>query len=340
MATYKRYKNKFKNLKKQIDDLNNSGNSISTINNLDKTFLKNDVLFRQTLDPKIESLKTSFKNLKKTIKDYFIKFSDEDSFCYSNNPQESLSSFNGNEYMYFSTAYAKIFLNWNQFDKLLPTAKEEKYFFEKKWNKYVRIVPIDYTILESHGRQAFKKILRKLDGIVLTGGNASFYEDIEPSGLNQKNFTKNMTYPELVQAYLKQLENKIEVSDGIKLKKIKTTYLQGISDVVNIVKEINQDKDKRLHIISNQHQYHDLYMSKQNQSNLLDNSFSTFSNFLQTYYKNSIYFPNKEEKCFYFNHTKEMSKSQFLMDQNLTKEFGIVAVSYVDKPKKKMRFHI
>ena len=244
MATYKRYKNKFKNLKKQIDDLNNSGNSISIINNLDKTFLKNDVLFRQTLDPKIESLKTSFKNLKKTIKDYFIKFSDEDSFCYSNNPQESLSSFNGNEYMYFSTAYAKIFLGWNQFDKLLPTAKEEKYFFEKKWNKYVRIVPIDYTILESHGRQAFKKILRKLDGIVLTGGNASFYEDIEPSGLNQKNFTKNMTYPELVQAYLKQLENKIEVSDGIKLKKIKTTYLQGISDVVNIVKEINQDKDK------------------------------------------------------------------------------------------------
>ena len=138
-------------------------------------------------------------------------------------PNHTDEDYQGNKYLYYSTAYAKMLFGWNQFQMLIPDKKHLK-MFQNTWNRYIRTVPIDHTIgTEDIKRTKLRKIIAKLDGIIFTGGNSSFYNGIQTDKLQGK-YTK-MSQEKLMDHFLEQLNQKAENPKNnsiLKRKKLNT----------------------------------------------------------------------------------------------------------------------
>lgn len=349
-STFPKYRDKVYQIEQKVIGLiDKSGKKTSLNNDTLKSLLKGDIIFEQLLDKNIANQNYSTKEILQIIRQHRLKFEKK-----TKTQNHTNKDYQGNKYLYYSTAYAKMLFGWNQFQMLIPDKKHSK-MFQNTWNPYIRTVPIDHTIgREDIKRTKLKNIIPKLDGIIFTGGNSSFYKGIQTEK-SQGKFTK-MSQEKLMDHFLEQLNQKAENSKNNSiLKRKKTQYFEGLSKVLEIVKEINRTEKPfskkipilgiclgfegllldaagdtcRLGFVSDQYLYHDVYPTYKSKETLPKDPLSSLKSFMRCFYKNPIFFPKTEHNC-YFNHTKMVSLESFEKDSKLPKEYKVLAVSYAN----------
>jgi anthranilate/para-aminobenzoate synthase component II len=358
-STYSRYHKRLVQIENQLNthltQVKNNSIQEADLQAIISTFLsENDFIFHQNLDLETPRTNHSPEEVLRIVKQHRIHFEKKGVYLNGKGSQTSLKANQGNQYLYYSTAYAKMLFGWNQFDLVIPDSQHPE-MFQKVWNKYVRTVPIDHTIgSEDPKRTKLRKIIQKLDGVIFTGGNSSFYAGIDTKNLSGD--LKKMSQEDLMEMFINQARKR-RTKDKQKdiLERTKTTYFQGLDTVLQIVKEINRtpkpkqkkipilaiclgfeglllsagDADMRLGFVSDSLMYHDIYPVFSPLKCLPNNDCSSLPAFIQNYYKNPNYFRKLERNC-YFYHTKMISQENFYCDSNLRKEYEIVAVSYAD----------
>ena len=311
----------------------------------------NEFMYYQHLDSTVDQQNPDYETFLDILKEHDVNFQKKYEYCKNDGSNEHLRTNQGNDYLYYSTSYAKMLFGWNQFDEVIPDSTSEEEFWTSR-NKYVRTVPID-TSLAKTDPALLEKVIRKLDGVIFTGGNGIFYTGIEDGQFDPNSEFAGLDNNALMQKYLEMIKN--NNPDHEKLLRKKSTYFTGLTEVLKIVKNINRETeiprkipvfaiclgyeglllnsgewDLRLSFVSDKYYYHDTFENSDEGRILNETSMQSFRSFVQNYYKNPKYFPNDYERNAYFYHTKMMSKSKFNNDANLPKDFNIVTVSYYD----------
>ena len=316
---------------------------------------KNDFLYFQTLDNETQQLNPDAKTLLNILKQHKSRFEAKHSVLQNTLSKDKRPEYQGKGYLYYSTAYAKMLTGWNQFDQVIPSESAD--MFSRARNQIVRTVPIDYSVLRSpDGERRLEEIVRKLDGVIFTGGDSSFYGGVEVSEASARAKYSQMGGNQLIREYLKKLQNGGDRGPE-ELKKTPTAYFEGLSSVLKIVRKINREHGPRprripvfaiclgfegllmnsgglglrLGFVSDKYVYHDISPTTGAARRLTEAGFGSFSDFIQNFYKNSRYFPGQgpKERNIYFNHTKMVSPKKFYSNVSLPDEFNVVAVSSV-----------
>ena len=358
-STYKPYVRKLTKIIQEIENyIENHNQSIlhsKTSSFISSLFKENDFIYHQNIDPNLDQSSPNVNVLLNSLKEHKLKFEKKRKYCWKRRPSRRISRFEGNEYLYYSTSYAKMLFGWNNFEDFIPSSED---LFQSTWNSLVRTVPIDYYIKRRRtSRRQLKKIISKLDGILFTGGNSTFY-----TGIDKKQFPKNSKYyqwtqEKLMRKYLRELNRKAMNEDepDPEFQRRKSKYFKALSMIMDIVKERNRDpsinkkipvlgiclgfeglllyeqsKNMRLEFVSDLNRYHDT-MLLENKGRVLEkeNDYSSFKTFVEKFYKNDEYFPVIERNSYYF-HTKMINPAEFYKSQRLSSEYEIIAVSHVD----------
>ena len=359
-STYKRYKTKLTviihKIEKYIRKHNQSIFDSKTSSFVSSLFEENDFIYHQDIDPNLNQSSPNVKDLLKSLKEHKLKFEKKRKYCSKRRPFRRLNTFQGNDYLYYTTSVAKALFGWNNFEDFIPYSEN---LFQSTWNPLVRTVPIDYYFKTNNSREQLEKIVSKLDGILFSGANSTFY-----TGIDKKQFPKNSKYnrwrqKKLMKKYLRELKRKAMDEDepDPEFKRRKSNYFTALSTVMDIVKERNRDpsinkkipvlaiclgfeglllyegsKNMRLKFVSDMKRYHDT-MLLENEDRILENKngndFSSFEKFVEAFYKNDEYFPVIERNSYFF-HTKMVNQTEFYKSQRLSSDYEIIGLSYVD----------
>ena len=241
----------------------------------------------------------------------------------------------GRDFLYYSTAYAKMLFGWNHFEEVMKCEEGLK----AQTNPLVRTVPIDPTLK----KKTLALVISKLDGVIFTGGNCAFYQGIDQNKICKDSPFAKMTQQELMREFVKHAKNK----GPNPLTRKKTRYFQGLCNVLQQIRLANRQTpskkipilaiclgfegilleaagDMRLESTSDKNQYHDTVLVTQKPEG---DPFTSFNSFLHGFYKNKSFFPSVERNAYFF-HSKMITPKSFNAHKSLSQTFQILAVSY------------
>ena len=173
-----------------------------------------------------------------------------------------------------------------------------------------------------------ESMLKKLDGIIFTGGSQPFYKRMSINKVNK--FLKN----------IEQLQAGKKVHPDNIIERVKTKYYRKLSYVLKRVREINDSgrslpiwgvcqgfetmllDDGETHLRLNQFddkfKNHSIKLHK----NDMENQKGSFAKFIKDNYMNTV-----DNKFFFFNHIKGLTVKNFMSDPYLKNKYNILAIS-------------
>lgn len=196
--------------------------------------------------------------------------------------------------------------------------------FKTRVNKMIKTIPISPFLK----RSKLRKIMRKLDAVVLTGGSQPYYRSMHVDDINQ--FLENL---ELV-------EKGHRVHPDYIIERRKTRYFRSLSNILAEARKINDSgrsfpiwgvclgfegmllNDGETHIRLNQFKDRSKTHGVKLLANDLDQVEGTFAKFLKDHFAK-----RSQEKYFFYYHIRGFTPMNFYSDPYLKDKYNILAVS-------------
>ena len=232
-------------------------------------------------------------------------------------------------YSYYPTSYAKSFYGWHIFDYLIekngdPLVDGNDPILKKRINKVVKTVPINVNM----SNRQLKKVLKRLDGIVLTGGSQPYFKNMHVDTLNK--FLSN----------IQKIEKGDKVHPNDVIKRVKTKFFKKLSYVMKYARELNDDgkylpvwtvclgfeamllDDGDTHLRLSQFQDRNKSHGIRLRKTPTQSVNGSFAKFLHDHFCD-----REQDKYFFHYHIRGFTPDKFFSDPYLKNKYNILAVS-------------